>query len=444
MGVKGALAQSGADGMMSNIMRCFNRQTGIWFFLWFMPLLAGCRVAMIDLPTPAALVPTLAVAGVNLYLPPPTWTPDPEATAVPGVAAQRGAMLPLSARTPRPTAVLPTNTPVPPTATVTPTPRPATPTATPYAFSFLRLPPTDELGPSKLGVHVIRNNDPRIMEFVRQAQPAVMKAVDDVGFLEEVKAVSPRTITIGRLNVAHQDYSAPPEQAAQEFVASQLATYLLNPFVDYWEGWNEPDPNLDRMIWYSRFEQERVRLLAQHGLKAAIGGFATGVPEFDEFQLFLPAIDVAMQHQGILSLHEYGAPDMTYLYGGALPGMPTYADRGALTFRYRWFYRDILEPANMVIPLAITEAGIDGIISNRPGPPGFGWRDFGSYWAQQGWGDDAAQAFINQLAWYDVGVRQDGYVIGFTVFTAGGFDHWLKYDINPILPQLTQYVVGQR
>ncbi|MCA9941357.1 MAG: hypothetical protein KC418_22100, partial [Anaerolineales bacterium] len=369
-------------------------------------LLVGCRVAVAEMPTPAALVPTLAVAAANgqLYLPPPTWTPDPEATITPGVARQASSSnMPVSVRTPRPTVVLPTNTPIPPTPTRTPTPLPATPTGTPYAFSFLRLPPTDELGPSKLGLHVVRNNDPNIMAFVRAAQPAVMKAVDDVGFLEEVKAVSPRTLTIGRLNVAHQDYAGTPEQAARDFVNAQLATYLQNPFVDYWEGWNEPDPNMDHMIWYSRFEQERVRLLAEHGLKAAIGGFATGVPEFDEFQLFLPAIDVALQHQGILSLHEYGAPDMTYLYGGALPGMDVYPDRGALTFRYRWYYRDILEPAGMVIPLAITEAGIDGIISNRPGPPGFGWRDFGGYWAQQGWGDDAAQAFINQLAWYDAG-----------------------------------------
>lgn len=74
----------------------------------------------------------------------------------------------------------------------------------------------------------------------------------------------------------------------------------------------------------------------------------------------------------------------------------------------------------MVIPLVISEAGIDGIIGNRPGPDGLGWADFQDYWVQQGWGPDGTQSFINQLAWYDVGTRQDGYVIGFTIFTAGG------------------------
>jgi hypothetical protein len=134
---------------------------------------------------------------------------------------------------------------------------------------------------------------------------------------------------------------------------------------------------------------------------------------------------------------------MTFLYGEPLPGYPTYPDRGALTFRYRWYYRDILHPAGLVIPLVISEAGIDGIIGNRPGPKGKGWADFQDYWVEQGWGPNGVQAFINQLAWYDAGVRQDGYVIGFTIFTAGAFGYWENYDINPILPELADYVKSQ-
>lgn len=135
---------------------------------------------------------------------------------------------------------------------------------------------------------------------------------------------------------------------------------------------------------------------------------------------------------------------MLYLYGSPLPGYPAYADRGSLTFRYRWFYREILEPADMVIPLVISEAGIDGIIGNRPGPAGLGWKDFQTYWEEQGLGTTGIEAYINQLAWYDAGVRQDGYVIGFTIFTAGAISNWTSYDINPILPELANYVVSQR
>ena len=344
--------------------------------------------------------------------------------------------------------VVPTFATYTPRPTQTPTPS-VTPevtiTPTRYQSNFPTTSFSGELGLSKLGIHVVRNNDARIMEFVRKAQPAVMKGVDDLGFLEEVKQVSPRTIIIGRLSPPAQTYTGEPEKAARDFVDRQLERYLLNPYVDYWEGWNEPDPNLEHMDWYARFEAERVRLLAQHGLKAAIGGFSTGVPEMDEFELFLPAIEAAIVHGGILSLHEYGAPTMMYLYGDPLPGYPTYPDRGSLTFRYRWYYRDILEPRGLVLPLVISEAGVDGIIGmGRPGPNGHGWDDFEEYWVEQGLGQNGVDAFINQLHWYDDGVREDGYVIGFTVFTAGGIAQWEQYDINEILPDLANYVISQR
>lgn len=409
-------------------------------------LLIGCNSEIV-LPTrikPASLPPPLATATVE-EVPSPEQSEEVTVPATYTVSPkQQITQSNVGANKLRPTS-LPSATPTlpsrTPTATATPLP---TATATRYVSVLPDLPPTDELGPSKLGIHVVRNNDPAIMEFVRRAQPAVMKSVDDLGFLAEVKEASPRTLTIGRINGEIHDYSGNPEEAARRYVDEQLETYRLNPAVDYWEGWNEPDPNMDHMIWYSRFEQERVRLMAQHGFRVAIGGFATGVPELHEFELFLPAVQVAMEHGGILSLHEYGAPDMLYLYGDPLPGYPAYPDRGSLTFRYRWFYKEFLEPAGMVIPLVISEAGIDGIIGSRPGPDGLGWQDFQSYWVERGFGEDGPQAFINQLAWYDSGVRQDGYVIGFTVFTAGGFGYWEKYDINPILPNLANYVISQR
>jgi len=282
------------------------------------------------------------------------------------------------------------------------------------------------------------------MEFVRRGQPAVMKAVGDLGWLTEVKQASPQTVTIGRVMSASQDMVGDPIQEARDFVAAQLSTYLLNPGVDYWEGWNEPDPD-ERMGWYAAFEAERVRLLASYGLKAAVGGFATGVPELVQFYFFLPAVEEAYRHGGILTLHEYGAPTVDYLFGDPLPGYPTYVNRGPLALRYRWYYEDILIPRGTVIPLVISEAGVDGIVMSgeRSGPPGLGWQDFTSYWEQIGLGA-GPQAYLNQLAWYDSEVRKDGYVIGFTVFTAGGGSTWESYEINDILPHFAEYVVQQR
>lgn len=334
----------------------------------------------------------------------------------------------------------PTETPTV-TPSLTPTGSPTPSQATPSPNPLPDYTPISQVG-SKLGLHVIQNNSPLIMEFVRQAQPAVVKAVGDLGWLSEVKEVSPGTVTIGRLMARSQDMVGDPIQAADEFVAAQLPDYLANPGVDYWEGWNEPDPD-ENMAWYADFEEERARMLAAYGLRAAVGGFSAGVPEVNQFFFFLPAIEAAWQYGGVLSLHEYAAPTMDYLVGDPLPGWEAYADRGPLALRYRWWYEDILIPRGTLVPLVITEAGIDGIVMNqtRPGPAGLGWRDFLGYWESIGLGS-GSQAYIDQLAWYDSHLRRDFYVIGFTVFTAGGGSQWQTYDVTSILPALAAYVTG--
>lgn len=423
-------------------------------FLTLLIFLIGCQPEVV-LPTqiPVAVLPE-GDAVVPTAVPPTipgTFTPSAADAVQSGVQLTEGGGLLNGTETAVP--FLPTITPFvtvgPATrtriATQTPTPS-HTPTGRPTAgqISPLQPYPFPIVTGSKLSIHVIRNNNRGIMEFVRQAQPSTIKLVDDLGFATDIKEASPNTIVVGRVDQLDQRYLGSPEDAARRYVDTNLRKYLLNTGVDFWEGWNEPDPNLENMWWYTRFEQERVRYMAQYGLRSAIGGFATGVPEMDEFAQFVPAIETAIQYGGILTLHEYGAPEMTYLFGSALPGYPAYADRGALTFRYRWYYREFLEPAGLVIPLVITEAGIDGIIGNRPGPDGYGWQDFTDYAIAQGWGETGEDAFINQLAWYDRGVRQDYYVLGFTIFTAGPVGHWYNYDINPLLPRLTDYVNGQK
>jgi hypothetical protein len=425
-------------------------------FTTFLLLLAGCATPDI-VATPAAQqanAPALpSPAGPDTDVAPTTVPyPAPADTTATTLAAPYPAttaevfvpLLPGGGQAPPTTATAtpePTSAPAQEPAANPPT---AAPTGTPYVSYIPDYTPRPELGPSKMGIHVARPNSPAIMEFVRAAQPAVVKGIDDLGFLAEVKAVSPQTVTIGRFSVDPQDYNGEPEAVAVALVAKQLPEMFLHPAVDYWEGWNEPDPNLDRMDWYARFEAERVRQLAQHGLRAAVGGFSTGVPELDEFILFVPAIEEAQRHGGIMTLHEYAAPDITFLFGDPLPGYPAYPDRGPLMFRYRWFYRDVLEPRGLVIPLVISEAGIDGILGNRPGPDGLGWQDFQEYWVAQGWGPDGQTAFLNQLQWVDNEARQDSYVIGYTLFTAGGGRAWASYELAPFLPRLAEYVISQK
>jgi hypothetical protein len=412
----------------------------------------------------SVLLASLVTAGVGCQFTPSTLTPAPRETAA--AVSPSGASPSLASATPTLTPLLEADSPPVPAETTesggegfqfwlpavaasdpTPTdPPPAADLSPGPTAKATRGPdwpePLAAPGPSKLGLHVVRNNSPWIMEFVRRVRPAVVKAVDDVGWLSDVKRESPTTVTIGRLAPTHQDMNGDPALAAQAFVAEQLTRYQLNRGVDYWEGWNEPDPN-QNMAWYATFEAERVRLLAEHGFGAAVGGFAVGVPEWDEFLAFLPAIEAARQYGGILTLHEYGAPTMDFLVGSPLPGWPGYPDRGVLALRYRWWYQEILIPRGLVVPLVISEAGIDGIAmaGQRPGPDGLGWQDFISYWDDVGL-PGGTDGYLQQLAWYDSELQRDGYVIGFTLFTAGAGHEWESYDVNDILPRLARYVSG--
>ena len=351
----------------------------------------------------------------------------------------------------------------PPTVTVEPIPLPS-----PHGFDFG--PPTPRprvivvptaaeapAGPndpyfwsgsgSRLGLHVSRNSLPGIMEFVRQARPTVMKGVDDVGFLGEVEQVSPATVTVGRFVVEQPNVGqGDPVQRAEAFVQANLPRYQANPDVEFWEGWNEPDPG--HMDWYAQFEAHRACRMRELGFHAAIGGFSTGTPELDQFLKFLPAIRAAQLCGGILSLHEYGAPTFDLWFGSSLPGQPAYSNRGVLAFRYRWWYQDILIPNGLAIPLVVSEAGIDGLVAlgRREGPVGPGWLEFRDWWLSQGLTDDPDQYYLDQLAWYDRLARQDSYMIGFTVYSAGGKDlpGQASYEVGSILPEITAYVRANR
>jgi hypothetical protein len=371
--------------------------------------------------------------------PDPTPTPGAVSRGTPGAPSSSWLYLPLLLQA----SALPTGTPAPP-ETPEPTGTPG-PTETPRPTPTPRWPPPLEApGRSRLGIHVIWNTSPDIVEFVYRTKPTVVKAVDDLGWLERVKELSPKTVTIARLSLPAQTVAGDPVAAAQAFVAQYLPTFLERPYVDYWEGWNEPDTS--HMAWYAAFEAERVRVMASYGLKASIGNFAAGTPEWDQFLAFLPAIQAAQQYGGILGVHEYDAPTLNRSVGIPLPGRPAYPDRGVLALRYRYWYEDILKPRGLVIPLVISEAGIDGGIQNRPGPAeARGWRDFATYWGESGLSHDATRFYLEQLAWYDGEVQKDDYVLGFTVFTAGPLSkEWESFDVTQILPKIAYYMVSQR
>ena len=284
-------------------------------------------------------------------------------------------------------------------------------------------PPPPPVGKSKLAIHTsfLRGES---MLFIEQAQPTVVKILDNFGPAQEVKGKSPNTRIVGRIwydNRQRLGVGA-PEDRALDWWNDVRGTILAYPSVDYWEGYNEPaihDAGL--MDWYARFEKRRVEILADYGRKACIGNFSTGMPPVERavWEAFYPAIDAGMRHGGVLGLHEYSAPDMDWLFdhnGG----------EGWLTGRYRKVYRQFLTPTGRDIPLVITECGIDGGVR---GEAGKGWKSYQS-----------ADTYFDQLVWYDGVLQEDAYVLGATIFCLE-IHNWDDFDIGGRVRELlTDYV----
>jgi len=310
--------------------------------------------------------------------------------------------------------------------------------------AYLSLPPLSLGAPegrSKLGLHVSANSSPSIMTFVREARPAVMVLVGDPSMAQAVKQASPETIVLARFLEQDQTISGDPVERARAFVEENADRYRAFPEVDYWLGWNEPvTDGVADMEWFAAFESERVRAMAELGARVAIGNFSAGCPEPDEFQAFMPALAVAKEYGGVLALHEYSAPTMQSSVGSGVPGLETLAGGGSLTLRYRYWYDHYLRGTDLVLPLVITEAGIDGGVLGAGEDAPRGWREFAErYFEVPSIG--ATEWYAGQLSWYDDELRRDPYVLGFAVFNAGGSSgDWATFDVTGVLPRLADVV----
>ena len=110
-------------------------------------------------------------------------------------------------------------------------------------------------------------------------------------------------------------------------------------------------------------------------------------------------------------MHEYSAPDMDWLFDYT-------TGEGWLTGRYRKVYRQFLIPDGRVIPLIITECGIDGGVLGNPDDINRGWRSYQS-----------AENYFDQLKWYDSLLKEDSYVMGATIFSLE-IHNWGDFDIG--------------
>ncbi|MEK7787169.1 MAG: LysM peptidoglycan-binding domain-containing protein, partial [Chloroflexota bacterium] len=157
-----------------------------------------------------------------------------QALVIPGPGAPVSTAAPVPTKTLAPTIVTATSAPGVPTSTVAPTVTvaPATPTTAAVSvgglgpvvgpsptwsvFSFPTKAPAS--GPTKLGFHITLNSG-GVLDYVAAVHPPVMKGVEDIGYLKDVKALSPNTITVGRYVVPQENIGGgDPAQRAIDFV----------------------------------------------------------------------------------------------------------------------------------------------------------------------------------------------------------------------------------
>lgn len=288
-----------------------------------------------------------------------------------------------------------------------------------------------------------------MFDLLQTGNVAFVKTMEyDSNFVTDIKRASPGTLLVGRIDLPQIDLSnlSEPQAAAQAF-ADRLLPIATEPrrlaAFDGWESYNEPTPSdPEQMARLAEFEAHRTRLLAAAGVRSVVGNFSAGMPPLEWWPQFRPALEAAIEHNGFLGLHEYAAPTMQVgtpqeiLGWGADP-----LQEGWLTLRYRKVYRGYLEPNNLLLPLLLTEVGVDGQVGNRPGPAGLGWRDFGDYWAELGMGTDAPGNYMELLAWYDAQLQQDPYVLGAAIFAAAASPGWETYEVlGDVFPFLKQYL----
>jgi len=288
-------------------------------------------------------------------------------------------------------------------------------------------------GPSKLGLHTIHADG--AVGFVQGvhdagAHVALVKAVDEFGYLRQVKEASPETATVARSTCQESvDPSGDPAVKAAQVMSKHMPKWTYEKdVVDYWEVLNENDPpTVDGHVWLAQFYIEAMDIAEAHGYRLALFSYSVGVPAWYEWEAIVETGVFARARSGghVLALHEYNWPVMDYRWGEALPGQPAYEDRGVLTGRYRHLYRDFLIPRDEVVPLAITECGLDPALWEEGQPT--------NHWQER---------FVDEMTWYDTRLREDDYVIGAAMFTLGGDWGWEGYDYEELLPDFHDYIVS--
>ncbi len=290
---------------------------------------------------------------------------------------------------------------------------------------------------SKVGVHGIHESP--VLDYVDGSEAndvsyAVVKAVDDVGWLSDVKEAHPETVTVARVTSPLEGCPRVGEPSTDlDEMANALMSFILNEVsldpslrktVDYWEVINEPDP--PEVEGYPRLAELMIKCMEKaevNGLRLALFAFNNGTPEWHEMEGMVETGVFGRAREGghILAAHEgvaWPGEPIDLWWGQAIPGAPEVPGAGLLCFRCRFLYH-LLQERNEVIPLFISE-----------------W--YGDRYEQDG---GTPQDVVEAVRWYDGLAAEDYWMLGLCPFTVGPTSEWEnKADYTFAYPALVDYM----
>jgi len=189
---------------------------------------------------------------------------------------------------------------------------------------------------------------------------------------------------------------------AEEYFRQCVSTYAHVPYVEIWEGPNEPPVGTrEQREKLSEFTLRWIELMHDEGLQTAALSLSVGWPAIGTAWEFA---DVAIAAD-YWSLHEYSAPRMQ-------------DGQGYYCLRYRNTAKELAEVGVTMPRTFITEAGIDGGV--LPNGARKGWKTY----AQN------REDYFEQILWYNHELRKDPYIVAFTPFTSGPYSDWVDFDFD--------------
>jgi hypothetical protein len=264
---------------------------------------------------------------------------------------------------------------------------------------------------SNLTLH-LQYEPPELAEFVDRCQ-GKLRYIKGVNCYPNLGGVR----TIGRVFIDDNLSNRLVTQGAagvEQWIYLCRGEYEKAPHVWSWQGPNEYIiDSFDKAARWNEFHIEWIERMSALGKRCMAGNINTGWPRLQKFgdappypPALRPTIEALVQHDGILSLHEYGPGDMRQ-------GV------GAHCLRYRNTV-GALEKAGVPIPrIFIGETGIDVPDPNFPLDHHHrGWTE---------WTDRAG--YLEQLRWYAGELAQDDYVIGAAIFTVCNWD-WITFNVD--------------